>query len=95
MFEWDEAKNRTNIEKHGVSFEQASRIFEGLTLTVIDDRFDYSEVRKIAIGLIDRIAYLAVVHTDRAGNIRIISARPARKTERKRYDEAIQKAFAE
>ena len=95
MFEWDEAKNRTNIEKHGVSCEQASRIFEGLTLTVIDDRFDYSEVRKIAIGLIDRIAYLAVVHTDRAGNIRIISARPARKTERKRYDEAIQKAFAE
>lgn len=92
MFEWDDEKNRTNIEKHGISFEQASRIFEGLTLTVIDDRFEYGEVREISIGLIDGIAYLTVAHTNREGSIRIISARPARRNERKRYDEAIQKA---
>lgn len=91
MFEWDKDKNRTNIEKHGVSFEQASRMFEGFTLTVIDDRFEYGEVREISIGMIDGIAYLTVAHTDRSGIIRIISARPARKNERKRYEEAIQK----
>lgn len=92
MFEWDEEKNQTNIEKHGVSFEQASRIFEGPTLTIVDDRFDYVEVREISIGLVDGVAYLTVVHTDRDGNVRIISARPARRNERKRYDEAIRKA---
>lgn len=92
MFEWDEEKNRSNIEKHGVSFEQASRIFESYTLTVIDERFEYGEVREISIGLIGEVAYLTVAHTDREGNIRIISARPAKKSERKRYDEAIQKA---
>ena len=92
MFEWDEDKNRTNIEKHGVSFELASRIFEGFTLTVVDDRFEYDEVREVSIGLVDGVAYLTVVHTDRNGNIRIISARAAIRSERKRYDEAIQKA---
>ena len=92
MFEWDDEKNRTNIEKHGVSFELACRIFDGFTLTVIDSRFEYGEVREISIGLVDGIAYLTVAHTDREGKIRIISARPARRNERKRYDEAIQKA---
>ena len=91
MFEWDDEKNRTNIEKHGVSFETASRIFEGVTLTVTDERFEYGEVREISIGLVDGIAYLTVVHTDRESKIRIISARPAKRVERKRYDEAIQK----
>lgn len=93
MFEWDEEKNRINIEKHGVSFIQASRIFEGFTLTVVDDRFDYGEVREISIGVLDGVAYLTVAHTDRNGNIRIISARAAKRNERKRYDEAIQKAI--
>jgi len=89
MFEWDEEKNRTNIEKHGVSFEQASRIFDGVTLTVVDDRFDYGEIREISIGMIDEIAYLTIAHTDRDGRIRIISARPASRNERRRYEQAI------
>lgn len=89
MFEWDEEKNRTNIEKHGISFEQACRIFEGVTLTAIDDRFEYGEVREISLGMVDGIVVLSVVHTDRNGNTRIISARQANRKERKQYEEAI------
>ena len=89
MFEWDEKKNRANVEKHGVSFKTASRIFEGSVLSAIDDRTDYGEVREISIGAIDGIVVLVVVHTDRDGKTRIISARRANRTERQRYDEAL------
>ena len=47
-FEWDEKKNRRNIAKHGVSFEDACRIFEGFTLGLVDDRTDYGKVRESA-----------------------------------------------
>ncbi len=89
MFEWDAAKNLQNVEKHGVSFERAAQIFTGPVLSVIDDRHDYGEVREISIGLVEGIAYLTVVHTDREGRIRIISARPANSRERNLYDQAI------
>lgn len=89
MFEWDDDKNQENIAKHGVSFQRASRIFEGRILSVVDDRFEYGEVREVSIGVVDGIAYLTVTHTDRDDRIRIISARPATRRERKRYDEAI------
>lgn len=91
MFEWDEDKNLNNIGKHGVSFETASRIFEGFVFTVTDSRFDYGEVREISIGAIGNLAVLTVVHTDRDGRKRIISARPASRSERKRYEDEIQK----
>jgi len=76
MFTWDEDKSAANIEKHGVGFATASRIFEGFVLTAVDDRFDYGEVRKNSIGLIDGFLFLTVTHTDRDGATRIISARP-------------------
>ena len=91
-FEWDDNKNNTNIEKHGVSFEQAAKIFDGFTVTNIDSREDYGEEREISIGMLDGIAVLVVVHTDRNGVCRIISARQARKDERNRYEQEIQKA---
>jgi len=89
MFEWDEAKNATNICKHGVSFELASRIFEGPVLTATDDRAEYGEVREISIGMVDGLAILTVVHTYRQGTTRIISARSASSRERARYERAI------
>lgn len=92
-FEWDEAKNLTNIEKHGVSFEDACKIFEGFTLDVEDTRFDYGEDRTISIGMLQGVVLLTVVHTDRAGNLRIISARPAKRSERRRYDQALRQSF--
>lgn len=66
-FEWDEAKNRSNLEKHGISFEEASLIFDGPVLTYPDDRFEYGEVRWRSIGKIEEISVVAVIHTDRAG----------------------------
>lgn len=92
-FEWDEDKNKANIAKHGISFEDASTIFDNFTLNWIDKREDYGEVREISIGLFDAIAVLVVAHTDRNGICRIISARPANRKERKHYEEAIRKAF--
>lgn len=88
-FEWDEDKNARNVEKHGVSFQTASRIFEGFVLTVEDDRFDYGEDRERSIGMIDGVLFLAVIHTERNGKNRIISARRANRGERRIYEEAL------
>jgi len=92
-FEWDVDKNRQNISKHGVSFEDAIKIFEGFTFDVSDDRFNYDEERTISIGIAGNIAVLVVVHTDRDGNCRIISARQATTRERKRYEKALRQTF--
>lgn len=88
-FAWDTAKNAANIAKHGVSFEQAARIFAGPVVTWIDGRDDYGETREISIGLLDGIAVLVVVHTERDGATRIISARRALRHERRLYDQAL------
>ena len=89
-FEGDENKNRSNIAKHGIGFERAARIFEGPTLDWIDEREDYGEERTISLGMSEGVLTLVVVHTDRDGVIRIISARPARRSERRLYDREIQ-----
>ena len=93
MFEWDEAKNLLNIAKHGVSFEQARLIFDDYTVDRIDDRFFYDEIRIFSLGKIGNATVLAVTHTDREGQCRIISARPALKHERRFYEHEIQKTF--
>ena len=89
MFEWDDEKNERNVQKHGVDFETACRIFDGKVVTYIDTRFDYGELREVSIGMVEDTVILTVVHTDRDGNIRIISARRADRKERKRYAQAI------
>lgn len=87
VFEWNEAKNRANIRKHGVGFETAKRIFEGPVLTRIDRRREYGEERSISIGRVGRVAVIVVAHTERDGHIRLISARPASRKERQAYHE--------
>ena len=52
-YTWDENKNKANLDRHGITFEDAQRIFEGPTLEKIDDRFDYEEIRIYAIGLVN------------------------------------------
>ena len=91
VFEWDEGKNRSNIAKHGLGFEAACRIFARPVLSVVDDRNDYGEVRKISIGRIDDAVVVCVAHTDRKGVTRIISARLASRRERKRFEDAERK----
>ena len=92
-FEWDPDKAERNLRKHGVSFEVASRVFvDPLALTVLD-RVEAGEQRWQTIGLVDGVLVLLVAHTLReseAGDeiIRLISARKAVPTERKRYAQA-------
>ena len=88
-FEWDEAKNKSNDQKHGYSFEDAAKIFDGPTLDRLDDRFDYGEERYLSVGVANGITLLTVCHTDRFGTIRLISARRATKIERKAYDKQV------
>lgn len=84
-FEWDDEKARRNREKHGVSFDEARRVFEDMDrLEAIDDRMDYGEDRIIAIGS-DGASVLTVVYVLRAERIRIISARKASREERDEY----------
>ncbi|MGI9287533.1 MAG: BrnT family toxin [Pseudomonadales bacterium] len=90
-FEWDDDKNRRNLAKHGIRFEEAALIFDGVTITRVDDRFDYGERRDISIGEIDSQIVIVVVHTDRDGVVRIISARFANRQERKVYYESREK----
>ncbi|MFK4812226.1 BrnT family toxin [Devosia sp. ZW T5_3] len=85
-YEWDEAKNRANRLKHGISFEEAQLIFAGPVFSWVDTRFDYGETRIVSIGLISGIVAVTVVHTDRNGTTRIISARLANQRERTVYD---------
>ncbi len=92
-FEWDEDKNASNLQKHGISFEEACEIFDNPVLTQIDDRRDYGEVREISFGMIAGLLVVAVVHTDRNGTKRIISARLAKKTERRHYYAYLEKAL--
>lgn len=89
MFEWDQEKNRTNIEKHGIGFSTAIRIFEGPVITQLDNSRDYGEVRQQTIGAVANVLVILVVHTDRDGRVRVISARRANRQERKRYEEEI------
>ena len=90
-FEWDDAIDRFNFEKHGVGFEYAAQMFDGPTVTWPDVRRDYGEVRMHSIGCVDTIVVLAVIHTDRSGKTRIISARRADRNERSIYEKAIHK----
>ena len=83
-FEWNETKNRENIEKRGIDFEDAISIFDGNTLERVDNRFDYKEVRIIAYGVVAGHV-LVVVYTMRDDVCRIISARIANRNERGKY----------
>jgi uncharacterized DUF497 family protein len=91
-FEWDEAKNLVNQRKHGISFEEASTIFDGPVLMAEDDG-PYSEVRERSFGLIGGAVVACVVHTDRDGVTRIISARKATPNERKHFHAYLKKAL--
>lgn len=72
-FELDEKKRQEVILRRGVDILYAALIFEGDVLTRIDDREDYGEERLISLGLVDGECFV-VVHTQRAGVTRLITA---------------------
>lgn len=94
-FEWDPEKNASNIRKHGLSFEEAASIFQGPVLTGPDVSGDaFGEIREKSFGLLGGVVVICVIHTDRGGVIRIISARKATSNERKHFDAYLKKALS-
>ena len=84
-YSWDDEKNRSNLQRHGMTFEDAACIFEGPTVEKVDDRFDYGEIRVYAIGLVNGLE-ITVIYTDRDNDERhIISAWRAEPHERRYY----------
>ena len=87
-FEWDEEKRQQILAERGVDIVYAALIFEGKILTRTDNRNDYGEERKISLGMVDDEAYI-VVHTERNGVIRLITAWKGGKKDRDYYKESI------
>ena len=89
-FEWDEAKAIANLRKHGVTFNEASTVFNDPFYVVFADP-DHSEdeERFIIVGVSTSGILLVVSFSQRRKNIRLISARLATRTERKSYEQEI------
>ena len=81
-FEWDERKRQLVLEKHGIDFRRAIDVITG-DAVFVQARSDV-EQRKLAIGLLDGVM-IAVVFTMRDEDIRLVTARRARKNERRAY----------
>jgi len=87
-FEWDSAKEKKNLRKHGVSFKEASSVFyDTLAVTGVDPDHSEGEERMVTFGVSSADRLLVVAHTERNDAIRIISARVATSHERKIYEE--------
>jgi uncharacterized DUF497 family protein len=87
-FEWDSQKAALNLQRHGVSFEEAATVFgDPLAGTVPDPVHSTDEARFVTIGMTPAQRLVVVVHTDREDRIRIISARPATRAEKKKHEE--------
>ena len=92
IFEWDPAKAGSNVQKHRVSFELATRVFADPFALVELDYSESGEDRLKTLGTADGYTLLVVAHTiqeDHDGTeiVRIISARRAEPKERKRYEQ--------
>jgi len=84
-FEWDEVKRGANIQKHGVDFVLATKIFDGPTVEALDTRRNYGEPRIGAYGIAGETV-LFVIYTWRGNRRRLISARKAGTYERDLYN---------
>lgn len=87
-FEWDENKNHENIKNHEISFEQAVAAFDDpLALSLEDpEHSDEEESRYALVGLCEvGLIFVSFTYTDK--DIRLISARNATKTMRKKYED--------
>ncbi|MBR1421306.1 MAG: BrnT family toxin [Selenomonadaceae bacterium] len=84
LFEWDDEKNEINIRKHGINFIDAIEVFfDEFRIERYDKYHSDEEDRWKVIGMVDGV--LVVIYTERDDATRIISARPADKSERREY----------
>lgn len=88
-YQWEEAKRRRNLRKHGIDFVGCEVVFEGHTLTMEDNRFDYDECRFVTLGLF-KGRVVAIAHTETEYVIRIISIRKATTREQQFYFESLE-----
>lgn len=87
-FEWSQRKAAANCKKHRVSFEEASTaVADTYAVTGADPDHSVGEHRWITFGVSDRGRLLVVSHTEEGEIIRLISARPAKRSERRLYEE--------
>jgi uncharacterized DUF497 family protein len=91
-FEWDDEKDRANQRKHRISFARATQVFDDPGVVFLADRVVDGEERFQAIGLIEGIYLIVVVHAIRGDEVnevyRIISARRAKTDEERIYEES-------
>ena len=88
QFEWDPSKAAANAARHGVGFEEASTAFgDPLGRIIPDPRHSHAEERMILLGRSLRGRLLAVMFTERGDALRLISARPATRRERRDHEE--------
>ncbi|MEM8490294.1 MAG: BrnT family toxin [Pseudomonadota bacterium] len=88
-FNWDPTKAKSNLRKHGVSFEEARSVFYDERALQFYDQATLGEDRFLLLGLSNHARVLTVVHCERgekAEELRIISARKATKSERRYYE---------
>ena len=88
--EFDPAKDGANLAKHGISMQAAIGFDWDTAIELEDDRFDYRELRFIALGLIgDRVYVMVFTEGSDDDTVRVISLRPAEKRERRDYYDQI------
>jgi len=86
--EWDPKKANSNLEKHGVSFEEgATALSDPMAATGVDPDHSLTEDRFVTFGVSEKGRLVVVSHTEKDQTIRIISARKASKGERELYEE--------
>jgi len=87
-FEWDAAKARSNVAKHGVDFPEAATVFgDALSRTMRDPDHSDDEQRYVTMGSSYRQRLLVVSHTEAGDRLRIISARRATPREQRAYEQ--------
>jgi hypothetical protein len=87
-FEWNALKAAANLRRHGVSFDEASSVFfDPLSATGDDPDHSLDERRFVTFGMSSSGRLLVVAHAEHDDAIRIITARPATRAERKLYEE--------
>lgn len=92
QFEWDPAKAKMNLRKHGVAFREAAAVLrDPLGITIFDPDHSDEEDRFITFGFSAAGRLLMVAHTERGEKIRIISARGITRAEREAYEQEIQR----
>jgi len=85
--EWDPKKAKSNLEKHGVSFEEAATaLSDPMAATGADPDHSINEERYVTFGVSEKGRLVVVSHTEKDQTIRIISARKASKGERELYE---------